>query len=90
MATEVGLLAIARDIAQESCYRIPVAKPEWIVHRLYVFDAANVVKEMCKVASGEEKFVNLILYGALVVEYAAKFLAESPLSDSDRRRNWMI
>jgi len=84
MAPEVDLIAIARDIAQESCYRIPVARPEWIAQRHYIFDAARAVKEMCKAANGDEEVANLVLFGAIAVEYAANFLAKNSMSE--RRR----
>jgi len=85
MAPEVDLIAIARDIAQESCYRIPVARPEWIAQRHYIFDAARAVKEMCKAANGDEEVANLVLFGAIAVEYAANFLAKISMPDSKRR-----
>lgn len=88
MATTIDLIAIAQDIAQESCYYIPIANPERIVQRRYVFEAARVVKEMCKAANGKGKVdvASTVLYGALVVEYAAKFefSAKSSMSESKR------
>ena len=36
---------------------------------------------MSKIFTGKEKDVNLVLYGALAVEYAAIFLAKSSLSE---------
>lgn len=80
MATVVDLIAIAQDIAQESCYHIPISKPEWIVQRRYVFVAATAVKEICKFANDEEEVAILVLYAALVVEYAANFSSKSSMS----------
>ena len=78
MATPADYIAIARDIAQESCLRIPMTEPKRVAQRRGVFVAASAVKEMCDYANGEEDVANLILYGALIVEYAADFLAENP------------
>ena len=94
MATAVDLIAIARDIVQETCLNFPILNPEWIAQRRDVFVAASAVKEMCEIvndddiANGEEleedvtddesdhDAPNLLLYCALVVEYAANFLAK--------------
>ena len=78
MATQADLIAIAQDIAQESCLRIPMTVPGQVAHWLRngVFVAAKAVKEMCN--NADERDANLILYGALVVEYAANFFAEDP------------
>ena len=81
MATPVDPIAIARDIAHESCLRIPMTEPERISQRRGVFVAATAVKEMCNYANGKGDVANLmalILYGALIVEYAADFLAKNP------------
>jgi len=80
MATPADPIAIARDIAHESCLRIPITEPEQISQRRSVFVAASAVKEMCNYADGslKEDVANLILYGALIVEYAADFLAKNP------------
>ena len=78
MATPADPIAIAQDIAQESCLRIPMTGPERISQRRCVYVAAIAVKEMCDFANGEEDVANLILYGALIVEYAADFLAKNP------------
>ena len=78
MATPADPIAIARDIAQESCLRIPMTEPKQIAQHRGVFVAATAVKEMCNFADGKEDVANLILYGALIIEYAANFLAENP------------
>ena len=49
-----------------------------IAQRRGVFVAASAVKEMCNYANGKEDVANLILYGALIIEYATNFLAENP------------
>ena len=71
-------IAIARDIAQESCLRIPMTAHERIAQRRGVFVAASAVKGMCDYADKTMDVANVILYGALIVEYAADFLAENP------------
>ena len=71
------MIAIARDIAQESCLRIPMTK-ERISQRHFVFVAATAVNEMCHDPRQEEDVAKLILYSALIVEYAAEFLVENP------------
>jgi len=73
-------IAIAQDIAQQSCLRIPMTEPNQISQRRGVFDAASAVKELCNYANGNEdaSVANLILYGSLIVEYAANFLADNP------------
>ena len=78
MATPTDPIAIAQDIAHESCLRIPMTEPKRISQRRGVFVAASAVKEMCNYANDKEEVANLILYGALVVEYAADFLAKNP------------
>ena len=78
MATPPDSIAIARDIAQESCLRIPMTEPERIPQRHFVFAAASAVTDMCDDPKKEEDVAKLILYGALIVEYAADFLAENP------------
>ena len=75
MATLPDLISVAWDIAQESCLRIPMTEPERISQRHFVFAAASAVKEMCYFEN-EEDVAKLILYCALIVEYAADFLAE--------------
>ena len=84
MATAVDLIGIAQDIAQESCYHIPISKPEWIVQRRYVFLAATDVKEMCKLASDKKEVAILVLYAALFVDYAANFSPKSSMSERMR------
>lgn len=90
MAIAADLIAIAWDVAQESCYYIPISIPKSIARRHYVFEAATAVKEIANVTpSGEEpeeKVANLVLHGALVVEYAAKFSTNSATSMSAGRR----
>ena len=78
MATPADRIAIAQDIAHESCLRIPMTEHKRISQRRGVFLTASVVKEMCIYANGKEDVANVILYGALIVEYAADFLAENP------------
>ena len=79
MPTPADLIAIAQDIAQESCLRIPMRVPGQVAHwqRHGVFFAAKAVKEMCNNAHEREDVANLILCGALVIEYAANFFAEN-------------
>ena len=79
-STPADPIAIARDIAQESCLRIPVTEPKRVAQSRGVFVqvAASAVKEMCDYANGKDDVANLILYGALIVEYAADFFAENP------------
>ena len=86
MPTPADLIAIARDIAQESCLRIPVRLPGQVAHwqRHGVLFAAKAVKEMCNNANERDGGVaNLILYAALVVEYAANVFAKN--SNSHRK-----
>ena len=78
MATPPDPIAIAWDIAQESCLRIPMTEPERISQRRSVFAAASAVKEMCDDLKKEGDVAKLILCGALIVEYAADFLAKNP------------
>ena len=84
MATTADLIAIAQDIAQESCLRVPLTDmtvPGQVAHwqRHGVFVAAKAVKEMCNLNSADEgeDVANLILYAALVVEYAANYFSEN-------------
>jgi len=79
MATPADPIATAQDIAQESCLRIRMtdSEPERISQRQSIFVAARAVKEMCNNADEDEDVANLILYGALIVEYAANFFAEN-------------
>jgi len=86
MATPTDPVAIARDIAQESCLRIPMTGPERISQRRCVFVAADTVRKMCEISNGEEDVANLILYGALIVEYAADFLAKNPHTEMSELR----
>ena len=55
-----------------------MTEPEQISHHQAIFDAANVVEEMCNDANDkkdlEEDIPKLILYCALVVEHAADFI----------------
>ena len=78
MSTPPDLISIAQDIAQESCLRIPMTEPERISQRHFVFVAATAVNEMCHDPRQEEDVAKLILYSALIVEYAAEFLVENP------------
>ena len=58
-----------------------MTEPERISQRRGVFVAARAVKEMCNYANGKGDVTNLmalILCGALIVEYAADFLAKNP------------
>ena len=77
-AVAVDRIAIAQDIAQESCLRIPMKEHEQIPQRQGIFIVASAVKEMCNYANDKEDIAKLILYAALVVEYAADFLAKNP------------
>ena len=84
-------IAIARDIAQESCLRTPITESEQISNRHAILAAARAVKEMCNNANDkmylEEDIPKLILYCALVVEYAAEFVVRNPhkeVSDAER------
>ena len=79
MATPPDFIAIARDIVQESCLYIPITGPEQISHRRCIFLAASAVKEMCNDnEDSEPDIAKPILYCALVVDYAAYFLAKHP------------
>ena len=72
MATPPDFIAIARDIAQESCLRFPITEDKHISQREGFFSAAKVVKEMCDIFGDlEEGSTKLILFCALVVELAA-------------------
>ena len=74
-AVRVDRIAIAQDIAQECCLRIPMTEDEQISQRQGIFAAASAVKEMCnyKPANGKEDIAKLIFYCALVIEYATDF-----------------
>ena len=87
MATQADLIAVAQDIAQESCLRIPMTVPGQVAHWLRngVFVAAKAVKEMCN--NADEGDADLILYGALVVEYAANFFAENSHREMSEPKN---
>ena len=80
MATLPDFIAIARDIVQESCLRIPLTEPERISQCHCIFVSAGLVKEMCDDPDYEEDLqediAKLILYCALVVEHTADFLAK--------------
>jgi len=74
--TPPDFIAIARDIAQESCHRIPITE-----RRHAISDAAIFVKKLCKTAKDLthwQEIAKLILYCALVVEYAADFVVIYP------------
>jgi len=90
MATPADPIAIARDIAHESCLRIPITEPEQIARRRRIFVAASAVKEMCNYANGKEGVANLILYGALIVEYAADFLAKNPHREMSEHKRCVL
>ena len=79
-STPADPIAIARDVAQESCLLLPMTEPKRFAQRRGVFVAASAVKEMCDYANGkaDASVANLILYGALIVEYAAEFFVENP------------
>ena len=55
-----------------------MTEPERISQRHFVFAAASAVKDMCDDPKKEDDVAKLILYGALIVEYAADFFAENP------------
>ena len=82
MVTPSDFIAIARDIAQESCLRTPITESKHISKRHAILAPARVVKEMCNNANdkmyAEEDIPKLILYCALVVEYAADFVVIHP------------
>ena len=78
MRYDPNMIAIARDIAQESCLRIPMTEPERFSQRHFVFVAATAVNEMCDDPRKEKDVAELILYCALIVEYAADFLVKYP------------
>ena len=90
MTTPASPIEIARDIAHESCLRIPITEPERISQRRCVFVAASAVKGMCNYANGKEDVANLILYGALIVEYAADFLAKNPHTKMSERKRCVL
>ena len=54
-----------------------MTEPERISQRHFVFAAASAVKRTCDLWN-EGDVAKLILYCALIVEYAADFLAENP------------
>jgi len=75
----VDFIAIARDIAQESCLRIPMTEDKHISQRQGIFTAANIVKEMCNIPGDlKEDLSKLILFCALAIELAAHILARHP------------
>ena len=89
-AVAVDHITIAQDIAQESCLRIPMTEQEQISQRQGIFAIASVVKEMCSYANVKEDIAKLILYAALVVEYAADFLAENPHKEMPEHFRWVL
>ena len=81
-AVAVDFIAIAWDVARESCLRIPMTMDVHISQRQGIFTAANIVKEMCDIPSGGKVgFAELILFCAIVVELAADTLARNPCID---------
>ena len=75
MSTPPDFIAIARDIAQESCLRIPITQDEYISQREGMFVVANVVKQMCNIPGDlKEDLTKLILFCAIIVELVANVL----------------
>ena len=86
------MIAIAQDIVQESCLRIPMTEHQQISQRQGIFVAASAVKEMCKYkpANGEGDTAKLILYCALVIEYATNHFATNPHMEMSQHRRCVL
>ena len=87
----VDFIAIARDIAQESCLRIPMTEDKHISQRQGIFTAANIVKKMCNIPGDlKEGSTKLILFCAIVVELAADILARNPRIDISKFTRYVL